>query len=1278
MPKGKRKNLNKSVQVETTEELDGLNTSMQNPTVQSPLESDGTQPQEEPQQEKELVEDVNFPAEEELAEDFNFKIESADSSNQVVSNNNAEMTQDEIQPQEEPQQEKEPVEGVDYPTEEEGYAGDHNDENTGDVNEGGAEITIPVTEEPLTTSQIEELNRPKGVRVLGEDENPYEENSQEEPQQEDHDLAQSMADFEPKTTIESPTLNDRKRVNRSMSNPDSPFESNEDNIEKNEEAPDNNENNEIQNDINSIREPNMVQRTDTLHFPVSNEQPQEDSLDISESADEIHIPEQDPVFRPENFQRQSNQETVGITSNEVPETNPTNQQQEIPSIPATPETPTQQNTGSTRLQVAEMPPLPKEVQDAQKEQADLEASYRTIDPNTNQPHKLTDDELTLLADSQQQVNDILKKSQESLPTGSPLYEQLTNQRTAGQAKLRAFKAAKGKSLDFAQIMGNAEQYQEEREARRRSIDGNTQRQTAPTQQNAPNAPSDPYFVDVQKARTEVLKIGKELHSVDPQTNLLRKVNADDINRLLNAQRKLAEISTKALQEQKQRGVENSSLQAINRIALDEIKSLENAPMDGSHNLNEALAIGKQRSLEKQAATLQQNPMPSGSNPVMDEVQKALRARNSFFAAFSKPNPVSGDYPKLSGADLKDLAEMEQRLSDATIAAMKDRANRNLPPDPNLQMLDRVTGENLAAMKQVPKDGSATLRDVMLAARSHKVNVNPAAIQKLNGLPQPIVPMQLRGANGAQVPGVVVLGNPMQFANQNAMGQMARMYGCGNLVGQSYPVMLQTPGGQPVPGTFMRYMPGTDLAHPMYNDPYFLSNPGMYTNTPALRSVANLNALDYMCGTNGRGPTDMTYSFNGNGTFNGVCGVWNNNAFATNPVMGADSVPAIGSNMANAMMNTPPDFAAAQMYNSGMNPDQVQATLARIQQLLTMIVGGMLPVVPNAQWRNMNLNNLAAQTPQNATSNAFNSLQYVSNAQYPYMQQYALQQKYGPQQQQRPMYPGFTPQQGGAGMQGQAPQTEYDTMLAKIHAFNKGLKKMSLLTDSQEYKNVRQYSEYMEKELTRMVKNPTLDGGMQGEMFKKSQVNQMMENLSNLTDAYLDRRGNHTKAQPTSRSENRDMWMRMMNSYARSNSTERDKDAGQIFRDQLDTDDVRINMAKTRKNSYRAMDPEEVGKLIKRTVKVSDWLADMHPKMYATTHNGAQDLLTGYLNKVKDFKPAQIGLNKKDVKTIQEIGVKAPAKQQTVERTRAIENETPVQIQRYEAPGVKRQIPSVIV
>lgn len=700
-------------------------------------------------------------------------------------------------------------------------------------------------------------------------------------------------------------------------------------------------------------------------------------------------------------------------------------------------------------------------------------------------------------------------------------------------------------------------------------------------------------------------------------------------------------------------------------------------------------VTEQPETPTQQTTPPQTGAPNPEHPYFDEVQKALRARNSFFAAFSKPNPVSGDYPKLSESDLKDLVEMEQRVADATIAAMKDRANRNLPPDATLQMLNRATGENLAAMKQVPKDGSATLRDVMLAARSHKVNVNPAAIQKLNGLPQPIVPMQLRGANGAQVPGVVVLGNPMQFANQNAMGQMARMYGCGNLVGQSYPVMLQTPGGQPVPGTFMRYMPGTDLAHPMYNDPYFLSNPGMYTNTPALRSVANLNALDYMCGTNGRGPTDMTYSFNGNGMFNGVCGVWNNNAFATNPVMGADSVPAIGSNMANAMMNTPPDFAAAQMYNSGMNPDQVQATLARIQQLLTMIVGGMLPVVPNAQWRNMNLNNLAAQTPQNATSNAFNSLQYVSNAQYPYMQQYALQQKYGPQQQQRPMYPGFTPQQGmqypgapqrgGAGMQGYAPQnSEYATMLAKIHAFNKGLKKMSLLTDSQEYKNVRQYSEYMEKELTRMVKNPALDGGMQGEMFKKSQVNQMMENLSNLTDAYLDRRGNHTKAQPTSRSENRDMWMRMMNSYARSNSTERDKDAGQIFRDQLDTDDVRINMAKTRKNSYRAMDPAEVGKLIKRTVKVSDWLADMHPKMYATTHNGAQDLLTGYLTKVKDFKPAQIGLNKKDVKTIQEIGVKAPARQQTVERTRAIENETPVQIQRYEAPGVKRQIPSVIV
>lgn len=663
-----------------------------------------------------------------------------------------------------------------------------------------------------------------------------------------------------------------------------------------------------------------------------------------------------------------------------------------------------------------------------------------------------------------------------------------------------------------------------------------------------------------------------------------------------------------------------------------------------------------------------------------EMDKALDARNKLFSDFLKPD-ANGNLPKLGSDDIAKLMLAEQQVLNA---ADELSSRGDLPNDlyrKNLENIRNSASVNVNALLNAPSDRSVDLGQVMTDARTAYVNISPEATKKFGDkLPQNMS-MQLQDKRGNQIRGMFTAGDPKAFANQNAMSQMSRMLNCGGIVAGSYPLTIQVAGGQSITGNFTRYVPGSMPGNAQMNDPYFVSNPGMFTNTPALRSVANLNALDYVCGTNGRAPEDMTFRFGADGSFNGVCGMASNQAFMPNPPMGLECVPMMGTNMANAMAMTSPAMVSYNMFNYGMSPDAAQGVVSRMNDMMNVTMspipnGINIQIVPNSGWQNINLSITVGDMPQNAPANAFNSLNYVANAQVPYMQQHALEQKLAPSSPRlggnggpsndMPNVPSNgmpnVPASGGGRTAG---QDKYESLLSDIHALNSALADASMISGSKEYGNVRDYAKYIEKELKGMT------GLMAGpisekEEFRENHINEMMSNLRDLSEAYIERRGAHTKEKPSNKALIRDSLIRSAHALGSANSDQKGRSSESIFSEAYQRDMYNKGMNKERANAYKDMDPKEVGKLIKRTTDVSEWLQKRHPNVYSAIHNEAQTLLTKYLNKVKDKSPREVGLNKKDMEAVKNIGVtqKKPEKAKTAEKAKT--NNTP-EIKK-QAPG----------
>ena len=235
---------------------------------------------------------------------------------------------------------------------------------------------------------------------------------------------------------------------------------------------------------------------------------------------------------------------------------------------------------------------------------------------------------------------------------------------------------------------------------------------------------------------------------------------------------------------------------------------------------------------------------------------------------------------------------------------------------------------------------------------------------------------------------------------SAMTDVAELLGHGELIARSTPMSMKLPDGTKVKGTFMDFAEGTDIDHAKLNDPYFFSKPEDYTNTRALKSVADLQILDFICGNSDRHAGNMLYQFDENGKFKGVKGIDNDLSFGTLKydgifgtdayLGGVDDIRIISRDMAERVKKLSPAALSMALRSHGLRDEEVDSAVKRLNCLKDRIDQKPDPrfkhglmIVEDDKWGSVSLEELTKGAANERSM--FSLLRKVSNKQADFLE-----------------------------------------------------------------------------------------------------------------------------------------------------------------------------------------------------------------------------------------------------------------------------------------------------
>ena len=310
---------------------------------------------------------------------------------------------------------------------------------------------------------------------------------------------------------------------------------------------------------------------------------------------------------------------------------------------------------------------------------------------------------------------------------------------------------------------------------------------------------------------------------------------------------------------------------------------------------------------------------------------------------------------------------EQRR-DKTMKMIAKISNINpegIPPVQNtplgLQNVDRIlTGSPFAAMVQAFEDDGTSIINNTIFARMH---------------------------DGARLD------------NRNAaMSAVASLLGVSRLLAKSVPMKIINGEGEEQEGTFMMEAVGVDPKNVRPED----SNLGgwgsmMETDGRGLRSIADLQVLDYICGNTDRHANNVAYQFDKNGKFIGVQGFDNDCSFGTYVPQEGDkytchlttveNMGVISASMYEQISKITPDMLKFSIRGFDRSEEELDAACTRMKQVRdaaeknldyyrereqkirdgktdevekprSVVVGNRLRVIPNEEFKNLDVNSLS--------------------------------------------------------------------------------------------------------------------------------------------------------------------------------------------------------------------------------------------------------------------------------------------------------------------------------
>lgn len=182
----------------------------------------------------------------------------------------------------------------------------------------------------------------------------------------------------------------------------------------------------------------------------------------------------------------------------------------------------------------------------------------------------------------------------------------------------------------------------------------------------------------------------------------------------------------------------------------------------------------------------------------------------------------------------------------------------------------------------------------------------------------------------------------------AMSTVAGLLGVPELIVQSKPMTVVN-GDTRTHGTFLPNAEGKDINRLDANDKELNPKLDDYLFTNAYRDLADIQALDYICGNVDRHLGNMLFRFDSNGKFIGVQGIDNDASFGTNIPNPSDSCNQLPSpkdfgymsqSMANRILELTPERLKATLASHHLDSAELEAACSRMDNLKQVIREGI--------------------------------------------------------------------------------------------------------------------------------------------------------------------------------------------------------------------------------------------------------------------------------------------------------------------------------------------------
>ena len=216
---------------------------------------------------------------------------------------------------------------------------------------------------------------------------------------------------------------------------------------------------------------------------------------------------------------------------------------------------------------------------------------------------------------------------------------------------------------------------------------------------------------------------------------------------------------------------------------------------------------------------------------------------------------------------------------------------------------------------------------------------------------------------------VAVGQRIETRNV-AMSDIGDVLGVPDLLARSTTAQIMS-GGAIIDGVLMNKAEGIDIQNIGYGHPMTLIGeeqaPAVYNQPEALKKLADLQVLDYICMNGDRHELNMTYQFDEFGTdhpkFTGIQGFDNDASFGTNTPE-PTKITVISESMAEKLKNPKlPEQIAKAMQKNNLPESEIEAAKQRLEKIKAAAENGQIRTVKDNEWGKQEKNTTIEQLAQ---------------------------------------------------------------------------------------------------------------------------------------------------------------------------------------------------------------------------------------------------------------------------------------------------------------------------